>query len=59
MLEELSRLPYSKYVLGSSLIKAGLYEVLFNEKPRVLILDELDKVDDAHNLTCLDRSMQC
>ena len=53
ILEELSRLPNSKFVLGSSLTKAGLYEVLFNEKPRILILDELDKVDDADNLTCL------
>ena len=46
MLEELARLPGSKFVLGSNLSKAGLFEVLFNERPKYLILDELDKVDD-------------
>ena len=53
MLEELARLPGSKYVLGSNLSKAGLFEVLFNERPRYLILDELDKVDDEDNLSAL------
>lgn len=53
MLEELSRLPDSKMVLGSSLTKAGLYEILFNERPTYLILDELDKIDDSQNLAAL------
>jgi Holliday junction DNA helicase RuvB len=53
MLEELSRLPSSKFVLGSNLSKAGLFEVLFNERPKYLILDELDKVDDEDNLSAL------
>jgi Holliday junction DNA helicase RuvB len=53
MLEELSRLPGSKFVLGSNLSKAGLFEVLFNERPKYLILDELDKVDDEDNLSAL------
>lgn len=53
MLEELSRLPGSKFVLGSNLSKAGLFEVLFNERPKYLILDELDKVDDESNLAAL------
>jgi intein/homing endonuclease len=39
-LEELRRLPGSSYVLGGSLSKAGLYEVLFNERPRYLLIDE-------------------
>jgi Holliday junction DNA helicase RuvB len=53
MLEELSRLPGSKFVLGSNLSKAGLFEVLFSERPKYLILDELDKVDDEDNLSAL------
>jgi ATP-dependent HslUV protease ATP-binding subunit HslU len=44
MLEELNRLPGSKLVLGSALTRAGLLDVLFTEKPRYLLLDELDKV---------------
>lgn len=52
MLEELNRLPRSKFILGSNLSKAGLYDVLLNEreKPKYLILDELDKIDDQANL---------
>ena len=53
MLEELSKLPGSKLVLGSALTKAGLIEVLFAERPRYLLLDELDKVDDTENLSAL------
>jgi len=53
MLEELSRLPQSRFVLGSSLTKAGIFEVLFNERPRFLIIDELDKIDDTENLAAL------
>jgi len=53
MLEELSRLPHSRFILGSSLTKAGIFDVLFNERPRYLILDELDKIDDTENLSAL------
>jgi len=53
MLEELSRLPNSRFVLGSALTKAGIFDVLFNERPRYLILDELDKIDDTENLSAL------
>jgi len=52
-LEELSRLPHSRFILGSSLTKAGIFDVLFNERPRYLIIDELDKIDDAENLSAL------
>lgn len=52
-LEELSRLPQSRFVLGSSLSKAGLLEILFNERPRFLIIDEIDKIDDEDNLSAL------
>lgn len=53
MLEELTRLPNSTFRLGSRLSSAGLYELLFNERPRYLILDEIDKVDSSENLGCL------
>jgi len=52
-LEELSRLPHSRFILGSSLTKAGIFDVLFNERPKYLIIDELDKIDDAENLSAL------
>lgn len=52
-LEELRRLPHSHLILGSSLTKAGIFEVLFNERPRYLIIDELDKIDDQDNLSAL------
>jgi Holliday junction DNA helicase RuvB len=52
-LEELARLPKSRFVVGSSLTKAGLIEVLFEDKPRFLIIDELDKIDTEDNLAAL------
>ncbi|MBA7550076.1 hypothetical protein ES705_42582 [subsurface metagenome] len=53
ILEELCRLPKSHFILGSSLTKVGMYEVLFNERPKYLIIDELDKIDNPRNLTSL------
>jgi len=52
-LEELARLPRSRFVVGSSLTKAGLIEVLFEDKPRFLIIDELDKIETEDNLAAL------
>ena len=52
-LEELARLPKSKFILGSSLTKAGLFDILFSERPKYLIIDEIDKIDDAENLSVL------
>jgi len=52
-LQELARLPSSEYVLGSRLSSAGLYEVMFNNRPRYLILDELDKVETQENIAAL------
>jgi len=51
--EALARLPQSRFILGSNLSKAGLFDVLFNERPRYLIIDELDKVDDPEVLSAL------
>lgn len=53
MLEELDRLPQSRFVLGSNLTKAGIFDVLYNERPRFLIIDELDKINDTENLSAL------
>ncbi|MEM2447857.1 MAG: hypothetical protein QXT14_02765 [Candidatus Bathyarchaeia archaeon] len=52
-LEELARLPNSKFLLGSSLSKAGILDILFTYRPTYLIIDELDKVDDQDNTGCL------
>ena len=52
-LEELMRLPKSKFILGSGLSKAGLYDIIFESQPRYLIIDEIDKIDESDNLTCL------
>lgn len=53
ILEDLVRLPHSTFVLGSSLTRAGLFEVLFNEHPKYLVIDEIDKIDDSENLAAL------
>jgi len=53
ILEDLTRLPQSRFILGSSLTRAGLFDVLFNERPRYLIIDELEKIDDVENLSAL------
>jgi len=52
-LEDLARLPRSRFILGSSLTRAGLFDVLFNERPRYLIIDELEKIGDIENLSAL------
>ena len=43
-LEELERIG-GRYYLGSSTSKAGLVDVLINEKPKILLIDELDKMN--------------
>ena len=44
-LEELNRIPGSSYHLGSSSTKAGLTEFLFDIQPRILLIDEIEKMD--------------
>jgi Holliday junction DNA helicase RuvB len=43
-LEVLGGLPGSQYALGGSSSKAGIADFLLNFRPRVLVLDELDKM---------------
>lgn len=45
LLEELNRIPGSSYHLGSSSTKAGLTEFLFNMEPRIVLIDEFEKMD--------------
>jgi len=44
ILEELNRIPGSSYHLGSSSTKAGLASFLFDYRPRILLIDELEKM---------------
>jgi len=53
ILEDIARLPQNRFILGSNLTRAGLFDVLFNERPRYLIIDELDKVNDPEVLSAL------
>lgn len=52
-LEELGRLPNAQFIMGSNLSAAGIFDILFNERPHYLVLDELDKIEDSANLSCL------
>jgi hypothetical protein len=42
---EVARLPGSVYALGGSSTKAGLADLIFNQKPSYLLIDELDKMN--------------
>lgn len=44
-LEEINRISGSSYHLGSSSTKAGLTEFLFNMEPRIVLIDEFEKMD--------------
>lgn len=58
MLMEIERLKSSIYITGEKLTKAGLTELLLNRKPRYLIIDEIDKVDDVETLSVLNTLME-
>ena len=42
---ELARLPESFYCLGSATTKAGVAEILYEQRPRILLADEIDKFE--------------
>jgi Holliday junction DNA helicase RuvB len=42
---ELGRLPGSFYCLGSATTKAGIAEILYEQRPRILLADEIDKFE--------------
>ena len=41
---EISRLPNSRYALGSSSSKAGIVDFLLEQRPRYLIVDEIERM---------------
>lgn len=43
---ELARLPGSFYCLGSATTKAGIAEILYEQRPRTLLADEIDKFEN-------------
>jgi Holliday junction DNA helicase RuvB len=44
---ELKRLPKSRYALGGTSSKAGIAEFIIEERPRYLLIDELDKMEKS------------
>lgn len=44
-LMELERLPRSRYALGGTSSKAGIVDYIIEQRPRYLIIDELEKMD--------------
>ena len=43
----MSRIPGARYALGSSSTRAGLVDFLLEQHPRILIMDEIDKMNMA------------
>jgi Holliday junction DNA helicase RuvB len=43
---ELARLPGSFYCLGSATTKAGIAEILYEQRPRIILADEIDKFEN-------------
>ena len=56
-LSELSRLPESRYILGSASSKAGIIDFLLEYRPKYLIIDEIEK-SDGRDLSALLSLMQ-
>jgi len=52
-LEELTRIRGSTLVVGSGAARVGLLDTLFDKRPIILIIDELDKIRDASDLSVL------
>jgi len=52
-LMQLTRLPGAVLTLGSETSKVGIVDLIFEERPRYLIIDELDKVSDRNDLAAL------
>lgn len=57
-LEEVSRLPRSEYMVGSSTTGPGFLDELFDKRPLNILIDEFDKMgkDDYGNLLSLQES---
>lgn len=53
VLSEISRLPRSRFALGGSSSKAGITQLLAEQRPRYLIIDEIDKANKEDLSTLL------
>ncbi len=53
VLSEISRLPRSRFALGGSSTKAGITQLLADQRPRYLIIDEIDKANSEDLSTLL------
>ena len=51
-LMELERLPDTRFALGGSSSRVGIRELLY-ETPKILIIDEIDKINDSKDLSSL------
>jgi len=52
-LMELERLPGSKFITAGTATRVGIRDIIFEELPRILIIDELDKINDPKDLSAL------
>jgi len=52
-LEELSRIEGAYLVLAGTATKAGLRDLIIENEPRILLIDELDKVNSSRDLSVL------
>jgi len=50
---ELSRIPGSKYVTADQVTSAGLRDLLMTERPRILLIDEIDKMRKIQDISAL------
>ena len=53
MLAEVERIKGSVFVTAGTSTKAGLRDILLNMRPRILIIDELDKITNPNDLSVL------
>jgi len=52
-LMEIERLEGSRFITAGTATKVGIRDVIFEELPRYLIIDEIDKISDAKDLSAL------
>jgi len=53
MLMEVERLSGSVFIIGGTSTKAGIRDVLIEKKPRILIIDEIDKISKPDDISVL------
>jgi len=53
MLMEVERLAGSVFITGGSSTKVGIRDLLLDRKPRILIIDEIDKISNADDISVL------